>query len=181
MTPRSRALLLRELAGALFIVLAGSSLHFAFGWSGGWRPLALVAAVNESVWEHLKLAFWPGLVWALLPWRTAETRAADRLAVRGITLLLTAVLIVAIFKSYTAILGDNLLPLDIGTFVLAVLSGQLAAAALTAFGPSGPALRAFGLGLLAVQCAAYALFTFHAPDLWLFTDSRNGIQGMPPM
>jgi hypothetical protein len=34
-------------------------LHFAFGWSGRWLPLALVAPVNESVWEHLKMAYWP--------------------------------------------------------------------------------------------------------------------------
>lgn len=181
MTLRSHAILRRELAGALFVMLAGSTLHFVFGWSGGWRPLALIAAVNESVWEHLKLAFWPGLFWALLPWKTLETRTADRLAARGLSLLLTAALIVAVFESYTAILGRNLLPLDIGTFFLAVLVGQLAAAALDMNGPPGPVLRRLGLALLALQLLAYALFTFFPPDLGLFTDSRNGLQGIPPM
>lgn len=181
MTSHSRAILYWELSGALFIILAGSALHFAFGWSGGWRPLGLIAAVNESIWEHLKLAFWPGLLWAALPGKTRNLKLADRLATRGVTLVLTAVLIVAIFESYTAILGDNLLPLDIGTFMLAVLAGQRAAAALTMHKPPGPALRALGLGLLAVQVAAYGAFTFYPPDFWLFTDSRNGLQGLPPM
>jgi hypothetical protein len=48
------------------IVLAGSALHFAFDWSGHWLPLALIAAVNESVWEPMKLAFWPAVTWAVL-------------------------------------------------------------------------------------------------------------------
>ena len=64
---RTRDIIRWELIGAVFIVLAGSALHFVFAWTGGWRPVALVAAVNESIWEHLKLAFWPGFFWALLP------------------------------------------------------------------------------------------------------------------
>jgi hypothetical protein len=46
-----------EIIGIVFIVLAGGLLHFVFEWSGSWRPLAIIAAVNESTWEHLKLAF----------------------------------------------------------------------------------------------------------------------------
>lgn len=45
-----------ELVGIPFIVILGSLLHFAFAWSGYWIPVALVAAVNESAWEQLKLA-----------------------------------------------------------------------------------------------------------------------------
>jgi hypothetical protein len=47
-----------ELAGIVSIILAGSTLHFAFEWANYWRPAALIAAVNESTWEHLKLGFW---------------------------------------------------------------------------------------------------------------------------
>ncbi len=47
-----RSILAWELAGVAPIVLAGSALHFAFDWSSGWLPLALIAAVNKSVWER---------------------------------------------------------------------------------------------------------------------------------
>ena len=180
MTPRARAILRWEIEGAIFIILVGSALHFVFGWTGGWRPVALITAVKESIWEHLKLAFWPGLFWALVPQKRLELPLSQRLAGKGFGLLLTAVLIVTIFKSYTAILGQNLLPLDIGTFVLAVLIGQVASAVLSIHGMSAPALRTLGLGLLSVQLAAYALFTFFPLDLWLFVDSRNGLRGIPP-
>jgi hypothetical protein len=179
MTPRSRAIFRWEITGAVFVILVGSALHFTFAWTGEWRPIALVAAVNESIWEHLKLAFWPGLFWSLLAQKRIGSRLLDRLAVKGLTLSLTAVLIVVIFTSYTAILGRNLLLLDIGTFVIAVLIGQIVSAVLIIFGALGSALFALGLILVAVQLAAYSLFTYFPPDLWLFVDVRNGLRGIP--
>ncbi len=61
-----RAVLKWEVWGILFIIFVGSSLHFLFALSGSWRAIAWLAAVNESAWEHLKMAFWPTLLWALL-------------------------------------------------------------------------------------------------------------------
>ncbi|SHL84730.1 hypothetical protein SAMN05444414_1601 [Roseovarius marisflavi] len=179
MTLRSEAILRWEIYGAIFTVIFGSLLHFVFGWAGCWRPLAVIAAVNESIWEHLKLAFWPGLVWALLPRKEFGSPLDERLAAKGITLLLTAVLIVLVFTSYTAILGRNLLLLDIGTFIFAVLAGHLAAATIRIVGmPSR--LIVVGKGLLVVQFVAYASFTLFPPDFWLFVDSRTGLSGVPP-
>jgi hypothetical protein len=54
-----------ELVGIVVIILAGSALHFVFEWTHYWRPAVVVAAVNESTWEHL-LGFWPGLLFALV-------------------------------------------------------------------------------------------------------------------
>jgi len=178
-TRAARAILSREMAGAVFIILVGSALHFVFDWTGGWRPAALFAAVNESIWEHLKLAFWPGLAWALLPSGSGGAALPERLAVRGYSLALTAILIVAIFVSYTRILGDNLLALDIGTFVLAVVIGQIGAALMLMRGPGSGALLGVGLALLALQLAAYALWTYFPPDHWLFIETRSGLTGIP--
>lgn len=180
MTSRSHAILRWEITGAISIIAVGSALHFMFSWTGGWRPVAVITAVNESIWEHLKLAFWPGLFWALLPRRALELPLLERLSAKGFTLFLTAVLIVMIFTSYTSILGHNLLLLDIGTFVLAVLIGQIISAVLGIYGIPGPALLMLGLSLVIVQLIAYALLTYYPPDLWLFVDSRNGLRGIPP-
>ena len=179
MTSRSRSIVRWELFGTLFVVLVGSGLHFVFDWTGGWHPVALIAAVNESIWEHLKLAFWPGLFWALLPRPALDPVLPMRLATKGYSLLVTAAVIVIVFKTYTAILGRNLLFLDIGTFVLAVLVGQTVSALLEIRNPRNAAFLTIGLALLVMQIIAYGSFTFHPPDHWLFTDSRNGLQGLP--
>jgi len=54
-----KKILRRELAGAVFIILLGSMLHFTFELSGENPVVGVFSAVNESVWEHLKLAYWP--------------------------------------------------------------------------------------------------------------------------
>ncbi|MGM0584918.1 MAG: DUF6512 family protein, partial [Pseudomonadota bacterium] len=176
----ARRLLRWEAGGALFTVLAGSALHFAFEWSGGWRPVALVAAVNESTWEHLKLAFWPALLWTGLEAARLPRLRRALWPAKGLALLFAAGLIVAVFESYTAILKDNVLVLDIGTFVLSVIAGHaLSAWLLIGDAPRGW-LAAAGRVLLVAQVVAYATFTFLPPDHPLFTDPRDGRRGLPP-
>lgn len=39
--------------------LLGSLLHFVFDWTGHNRFAAIFSAVDESYWEHIKIAVWP--------------------------------------------------------------------------------------------------------------------------
>ena len=50
-------------AGILFTLIIGTLLHFTYGWSGENPFVALYSPVNESVWEHLKLLFFPVLLY----------------------------------------------------------------------------------------------------------------------
>ena len=78
-----------EIGSFIWVVLAGSALHFSFELSEFWTPLAFISAVNESVWEHLKMYFWPGLIYALVQYtytrdiannyRKQLTRCRDKL------------------------------------------------------------------------------------------------------
>jgi Family of unknown function (DUF6512) len=43
------------IAAGVVIVVAGTLLHFVYGWSGQNALAGLVSPVNESVWEHTKL------------------------------------------------------------------------------------------------------------------------------
>jgi len=171
-----------EIAGFFFISFLGSLLHFVFAWSNNWTPLALFAAVNESVWEHLKLAFWPGVLWAII-----ELLALPKLnlmrfwAIKGLSLLVAPITIILVFYGYTQLLGHNLLILDIGTFFLAIALGQ--AAFLWLFKHSRVMSRTLiraGLACLSVQVLAYSLLTYYPPNLPLFIDQRNGLRGILP-
>jgi hypothetical protein len=59
-------LALWDIGCVFWVALIGSLLHFAFELTDYWTPMALIAAVNESAWEHTKMYFWPGLVWAVV-------------------------------------------------------------------------------------------------------------------
>jgi hypothetical protein len=162
-----------------FIVALGSALHFAFAWAGYWPPVALVAAVNESIWEHLKLAFWPGLLWAAIERPNLDLRPSEFWAAKGIALLVPPAAIIAIFTTYTGILGENILFLDIATFVVAVVLGQIVSIWLLNFGSSSLTFRRLGHLLIGLQLVAYSTLTFFPPRLDLFMDTRNGTYGIP--
>ena len=55
-----------HIIGAAFTAFIGTLLHFAYEWSGFNPVFAVFGAVNESVWEHLKLLFFPMSVWILI-------------------------------------------------------------------------------------------------------------------
>ncbi len=168
-----------ELVGIPFIVILGSLLHFAFAWSGYWNPVALVAAVNEFVWEHLKLAFWPGLVWATLGFAALRPKSSQFWSAKGFALLIAPALIILIFYVYTSLLGRNLLALDIAAFVVAIALGQIGSAKLTIARNWKRQFGIVGIGLLVCQLIAYSTFTFYPPPFAIFEDSGNGTRGIP--
>ena len=65
--------------------LAGSCLHFLYAlWPNGLT--ALLAPVNESLWEHVKILYWPCLLSGVLLVR----REPESLGARAFSLLLSA-------------------------------------------------------------------------------------------
>jgi len=114
-----------ELVGIPVILIVGSILHFAFEWSGGWEPLGVIAAVNESVWEHFKIGFWPALFYALLEYRFLRKSVNNFVFAKAIGIYVIPITIALLFYSYTAIIGEEILIADIVIFVLAVALGQL--------------------------------------------------------
>ena len=62
----------RQMMGFLFTSVLGTFLHFLFDLAGGSLPAALVSAVNESIWEHMKLLFYPMVIFAAVEFRFAK-------------------------------------------------------------------------------------------------------------
>ena len=93
-----------ELAGIVFIVMIGAILHFTFELSGNQPVVGIFSAVNESVWEHLKLGFWPALVWALIEYRYIKKSTNNFFFAKTVGIYITPIVIPILFYSYTAVL-----------------------------------------------------------------------------
>lgn len=59
-------LLKMESWGVIFTFAAGTLLHFCYELSNHSVWSILIAAVNESVWEHIKIFILPYLFWAII-------------------------------------------------------------------------------------------------------------------
>lgn len=149
---------------AIFFVitaLVGCGLHFLYEWSPN-LLFAVLSPVRESVWEHLKLLFWPMLCASLLYTRkTRQLRAAWYLG-----LLVSSVLLLVYGWACNIRMAQANVPIDIAAFVL-ILALGFVVAAWVQVAPrwQGALLMAVGvLGLLIV------IFTFLQPKGLLFAD-----------
>ena len=167
-----------EAAGVAFIFLAGSGLHFFYDWTGRRRWIAWFAPVNESTWEHFKLAFWPGLVYALLEYGMIGGEVGNFWAGKALGLLVMPLVIAGIFYAYKAVLGRHRLVLDILLFLVAVAAGQGVSYRVLTAEPLGGAGEWWGVAGVVLMAAAYCLFTYHPPHLFLFSDPRMNSCGV---
>ena len=104
----------------LFVVLLGVFLHFAYELSGENPIVGLFALVNESVWEHLKLIYFPFLALTIWDSFTNYRNNLNFLPARTIGILAGLIFIVVVFYTITGILGFNVAWLNILIYLLAV-------------------------------------------------------------
>lgn len=168
-----------NLIAILPLSIVGSLLHFAYDWSRHNRVVAVFAAVNESYWEHIKIAFWPVLLWfaglfALGGWGIPGFVPAATIALYAVP-----VTMVAIVFGYKSLTHKNVLWIDILSFfvtvavalmVFALLATELAASGWTI------ALSILFLAVLGIAFTRYTLAPPAEPDL--FTDPLNSRYGL---
>ena len=155
-------------AGILFTLIAGTLLHFCYEWSGENPFVALFAPVNESVWEHLKLLFFPVFVYTLFEIIVLFKASGRFLTARVLGVCLGMFFILAAFFTYTGIAGKNFLAADIFIFMLSVLLTFCSSRYFEVRCPSLnlPLLANYALFLLIVIC--FFSFTFSPPGLPMF-------------
>jgi len=172
-----KSILIFELVGIFFIVLLGSALHFTFELSGGNPVVGVFSAVNESVWEHLKLSFWPALLYAVIEYRYLNKKTGNFLPAKTIGIYAMPLVIVSSFYLYRAFSEENLV-LDILIFIVAVAIGQLASYKLMLWKET-PIIctKIFIIALIVLACL-FLIFTFYPPHLPLFYDPTSGGYGI---
>jgi len=113
--------------GIIFVLITGTISHFVYDWSGQNILVGFFFPVNESIWEHMKLVFFPMLLYTFyITKKMKDTNPCVTSSFLLGTLAGTA-LVSIIFYTYSGILGYNLLVLDLLTFALSVLGGFLVA------------------------------------------------------
>ncbi|MCI5934923.1 MAG: DUF6512 family protein [Lachnospiraceae bacterium] len=157
------------ITGAIFVIITGTISHFIYEWSGRQFLLGFFFPVSESTWEHMKLCFFPMLIYSCFMnkrWKDAYPCVTSALLYGT---LLGTFLIPVIFYTYTGIIGRNYLFLDIATFVISVLLAFLCVYRLTV--SCKMFSHTFLLGsLVFVMAICFLLFTYLPPDLGIFIE-----------
>lgn len=153
--------------GALFVLIAGSLSHFLYDWTGQNTVVGLFAPVNESIWEHMKLLFFPMLLYSLIILFLYGRKTPCLASSLCFGIIVGTLLIPVLFYAYTAVLGKNIFLLDIGTFILSVLTAFLLSCRFTLSCRLKP--YTFPLCLLVgIFFLCFLRFTYHPPALKIF-------------
>ncbi len=155
----------------LFVAVGvlGPVLHFA-------SPIPLlhfIAPINESIWEHLKLLYYPAVLVALVRRLTTGKLQHGILTTFAEGILLSMLLIIILFYTYSGIIGTFYLWADVLIFYLSdlVLTLYVHIRSSRQKKSSLP-----GLLILLLLAGCFFCFTLNPPDLGIFRDISQPLQ-----
>ena len=166
-----------QLMGFAVASLGGTVLHFLYEWLGEAPLIAPFSGVNESTWEHMKLLFWPMLLFAIVQsffFRDREDFFCIKL--RGI--LLGLFLIPVLFYTYNGVVGKSPDWLNIAIFFVSAAAAYLLEARLLKSEKPLCTSRRLSLAAIAVIAVLFVVFTFRTPEIGLFRDPLTGTYGI---
>lgn len=155
--------------GIIFVLITGTLAHFLYNWTGNNHIVGFFTPINESIWEHMKLLFFPMLLYSFIVILKFHRRYSCITSALCFGILIGAFLIPLFYYAYTSILGRNIFTLDISTFILSIVIAFWLSYKLTL----SCRLESYTSLLCILVCilfACFLTFTYHPPDTIIFQD-----------
>lgn len=174
----NKKLFIFELCGFVFVCVLGTLCHFFFEWSNESTAVGIFCPVNESVWEHLKLLYFPYIIWSIIEFFTLKIKGNfffSKLcgSIAGILTILF------IHYTYKGASGMESMAADIVSFFIGVAVSFFISYTIIKNAKQGSMLRAITSGaVLIVIAALFILFTFAPPLIPLFEDPKTLTYGI---
>lgn len=155
--------------GTILVLVLGTLSHFLYDWTGNNHIAGYFTPINESVWEHMKMIFFPMLLYSLFIIFKLKKTYPYIASSFCFGILTGTALIPVLFYAYTALLGKDYLIIDIGIFILSVIIAFWLSYKLTL----SCKLESYTFLLCYVVCLifiSFVLLTYYPPKASLFSD-----------
>lgn len=157
-------------------IILGTLLHFTYEWSGENKIIGIFSATNESVWEHLKLVFYPMLILGIIEYFILKGKANNYIEAKIIGIFTAISFIIVFFYTYTGILGTNFFIIDILTFIISIILGEYVAYKIMNLEEQSTNMTKILSGIiLTFFLICFITFTFKTPNVNLFIDKTQMI------
>ena len=176
-----KKVLIWEITGFLVVCALSGVFHFIYDWSGKQTWIGFFCPVNESTWEHLKLIFWPLLIFGAGEYLIYGRKICGFICAKTKSILIGMFIIVAGFYTYTGIWGKNTLILDIGLFFAAVVSSYVFMYRFVNKENRKCTSSFYSvccIALLAAIALLFIIFTYDTPRIALFQDPVTKLYGI---
>lgn len=165
-----------QIISIIVTFILGSLLHFTYDLSGENGFVGIFSSVNESVWEHLKLLYFPMVLTTIFGMFYIGKKVPNFLCSKTIGIALAMTFLVVFHYTYAGIIGKNISIIDIASFFLATILGELVAYILMMNNFQCNYKKAKIVLLILFVC--FAVFTYITPHLGIFRDPVTGEYGI---
>ena len=165
-----------QIFSIIFTFILGTLLHFTYKLSGKNLLVASFSATNESVWEHLKLLFFPMLITTIIGYYYLMKETNNFLCGRTIGIIISILFTIIFFYTYSGILGKNIAIIDIVLFFASVTIGEFMA--YTYMIKKCKCLNSISIIILLILVYSFIIFTYKTPTLGIFKDPLTGKYGI---
>ena len=163
-----------QIVGFIFTCIFGVLLHFLFDWTGGSISVAPFSAVNESIWEHMKLLFFPMFVFALIENRYIGKDYPCFWYVKLIGIVLGVVLIPVLYYTTNGAFGEMPDWVNIVIFFVTAMVSYLVEFKMFQDGCKECRFSMAAFTMLLLIALIFIIFTFLPLQIPLF---RNPVTG----
>ncbi len=168
-----------EAAGSVVIYLIATLLHFVYLLSGGSALSILFGAVNESVWEHIKIFAAGYILWAGMELLLCRLPFRKFLCAKVTGLYLLSGLIAGFFYLYTFLIGRSIPAVDMISAFVFVCLAQAVSYRITVTDRDTARFFKEAAMLLLLYFLMFFSFTIFPPKASLFMDPITGGYGIP--
>ena len=163
----------------IICLITGTFLHFTYELSNYNQIVGLFSAVNESVWEHLKLLVFPMAIVSVIGVFAIKKYSKNYWLSQVLGIITAMLFVVIFFYTYTGIIGKNIAILDIGSFVVGIILGEFVTYKILKSKKEYKA-EVPSVLLLIVIILSFIIFTIYPPIIPLFEDPIYGTFGLEP-
>lgn len=166
-----------QIVGFLFTSVLGTFLHFLFDLTHGNILAGLFSAVNESIWEHTKLLFYPIVLFAILEYFVWGKHRNNFWCIKLIGTLTGLILIPTLYYTYTGISGISSHWVNIAIFFFAAGFVFYLETKLFQLDFPCPVSTIAAIACLFSIAVLYTVFTFYPLHFPFFKDPLTGNYG----
>lgn len=167
-----------QITGFVFTSIAGTLLHFLYDWTNQNVFAGLFSAVNESIWEHMKLLFFPLFVFVLIQSRYIGKEFNNFWCVKLVGISSGLLLIPLLYYSYTGIFGVNADWFNITIFFIAAAFSYIIETLLFKKHTDFCLPQKASFLILLLILLLFIILTFNPPQISLFQDPITKTYGI---
>ena len=166
-----------QIFASIFCLILGTILHFTYDWFNYNVIVGLFSTINESVWEHLKLLFYPMFFISIIGYFKIGRKLCNYWYAQMYGIVFALIFVVVFFYTYTGIIGRSFFLLDIASFIIGILLGEYIVYKMLKQKEMCK-LEALSIITSIIILLCFLIFTIYPPILPLFEDPIYGTFGI---